>query len=288
VRTLLAGSPEALIIIGHDQCVGPIDRAILPPSGDIRVRPRDEPVRRGEFSCLEPYLEAAAALRDADEQFDWLVYLSGQDYPVRPVSEIERTFATGDVDGFVRYWDVLSPDSPWGTKRAIRRYFYRWRRLPDWFRLPLRLVKAFRYVLPIETSFVYGVHLGTRLREPPFDDRFRCFGGSQWQSLSRPAVEVLVDSLRERPDLVDYFRQCLVPDEALVQTVLINSGRLRLANDNRRFTDTEEREKGHARVLVTDDFDRLTDGSFDFARKFDPVLSRELLDRLDAVVHAQA
>ena len=77
-----------------------------------------------------------------------------------------------------------------------------------------------------------------------------------------------------------YYRRTVVPDESLVQTVLVNSGRFRLVNDNRRYADTCERPLGHARVVGN--LAESTGGRYDFARRVDLVASAALLDELDA------
>lgn len=288
VERLRAPRSGSLVLIGHDASQRAISAAELPHGDDIEVRIGTCPVRRGELSCLEPYLEACRWLVERRIPFDWLVYLSGRDYPVRPVAAIERDLEALPWDAAIRTWDVMSPASPWGVRRGRRRYFYRYRRLPDRLRWPLRLLKPLLRATGCELSFVYGVHLGVPARPPRFGPDHSCWGGYQWHSLRRAAVEYLVEATRPGQPILEYFRHTLVPDEALVQTVLVESGRFRLLDDNRRFADTHERPGGHARVLDRGDAARLTDGRYDFARRFDPVVSRELLDWLDSEVHRTA
>ena len=281
LECLRAPARGSLVIVGHEGTRQRLARADLPAGDDVVLRQRTEPVRRGELSCLEPYLDAAAWLVDEGLDFDWLVYLSGRDYPVRPVAAIEQTLAATPEDGYLRHWDVASSASPWGTKRAHRRYDYRYRRLPEPWRWPLKLAKPVLRGLGLELSLVYGVHLGTPARPPLFTADFRCFGGLQWHALRRAPVEYLVHVTRTRPELVEYFAHTLVPDEAYVQTVLLNAGRFRFRDESRRFADTHERPGGHCRVLTESDFDELTSGRYDFARRFDLVESAELLRRLE-------
>jgi|CXWL01.1.fsa_nt_gi hypothetical protein len=281
VERLRESATGGLVVVGHDPSRAPLARADLPEGDDIVLRLRSEPVRRGEFSCLEPYLEAATWLVDRKVDFDWLVYLSGRDYPVRPVAEIERTLAETREDGYLRSWELESPDSPWGLRRAHRRYGYRYRRLPDSLRWPLKLAKPLLRLAGSELSLVYGVHLGRPARPPLFGPDFRGHGGLQWHALRRAPVEYLVDFLRTRPDVVEAFRHTLVPDEAFVQTVLLNAGRFHFRNESRRYADTHERPGGHCRVLTEEDFAELTSGKYDFARKFDLVESGGLLRQLE-------
>lgn len=273
---------ERLIVVGHDGSRQPLLRTALPPGEDVVLRHRALPVRRGDFSCLEPYLDTAAWLIDTKVDFDWLVYLSGRDLPVRPVGAIERDLAATEEAGYLRNWDLESPASPWGRRRAYRRYQYRYRRLPALLHWPLKIAKPLLRLTGLELNLVYGVHLGTPARSPLFGPNFRGYGGLQWHALRRAPVEYLVDFTRTRTEIVDAFRHSLVPDEAYVQTVLLNAGRFRFKNESRRFADTHERPGGHCRVLTEADFEELTSGKYDFARKFDLAESGELLRRLEA------
>lgn len=281
VEHLRAPAGDRRIVVVHDGSHHALTRADLPAEADVTLLPRREPVRRGEFSCLEPWLDGAAWCLDKGLPFDWLVYLSGRDYPVRPVAEIERSLAATPEDGLLRHWAFDAPDNPWGSRRTHRRYDFRYRRLPDGLRTPLKLARPLLHLAGRELSLTYGVHLGTPARPPLFGPGFRGWGGLQWHSLRRAAVEYVVELTRTRPEIVQAFRQTLVPDEAYVQTVLLNAGRFTFRNDSRRYADTQERPGGHCRTLTEADFDELTSGKYDFARKFDPVESAGLLARLE-------
>jgi Core-2/I-Branching enzyme len=281
VGLLQAPAGDRRIVVVQDGSRHPITRADLPAGDDVTLLLRREPVRRGEFSCLEPWLDTASQLIQEDRPFDWLVYLSGRDYPVRPVAEIESSLAATPEHGLLRHWAFDAPDNPWGPRRTHRRYDFSYRRLPEGLRAPLKLARPLLHLAGRELSLTYGVHLGTPARPPLFGPGFSGWGGLQWHSLRRAAVEYVVEFTRSRPEVVQAFRQTLVPDEAYVQTVLLNAGRFTFRNDSRRYTDTQERPGGHCRTLTEADFAELTSGKYDFARKFDPVESAGLLARLE-------
>lgn len=276
----------SLVVVGHDGSRQPIERSQLPAGDDVLLRQRREPVRRGELSCLEPYLDAAGWLVDTGIAFDWLIYLSGRDYPVRPLAAIRRDLAAIPEDGLLRSWPFEAADNPWGQRRTERRYHYCYRAYAEGWRWPLKLARPLLRLGRRELSLTYGVHLGAPRRPLPFGPGLVGHGGLQWHSLRRSAVEYLVAAWREEKPAVAAFRQALVPDEALVQTVLLNAPGLRFRNESRRYADTHERPGGHSRVLELADYATLTSGDYDFARRFDPVISGPLLDRLDREVHA--
>ena len=286
VRTLRAGSDGTILVV-HDASRSPLDESVLAGTG-ARVVQRTTPVVRGDFSMLDPYFEGAARLLAGRDPFDWLVYLSGQDYPVRPIPTIEADHASSGADGFLAHWDVEGAASPWPPRRARQRYRYQYARLPDALAPWLALLRPLEAVAPLHVYRTYGAWVGWPARRTPFTATFRCFGGWMWQSLRRRCVEYLLARLAADSGLVSYYRRTAVPDESFAATVLVNSGQFRFVNDNRRFADTAERPHGHARSLVEADLAELTDGRYDFARKAEPGTSDALLDELDRRVHGRS
>ena len=90
---------------------------------------------------------------------------------------------------------------------------------------------------------------------------------------------------------VRYFRRVLAPDEVFLQTVLVGSGRFRLANDSKRYFDFRGSVGNHPKVLRVSDLPRMTSRGAHFARKVDERVDADLLDVLDervlGVKHSQ-
>ncbi len=76
-----------------------LDDARLEALGVCRVVPPSR-VAWGEVSQLAMVLRCLRWLLEFTD-FDWVVLLSGQDYPIRPVAEIERSLAAADVDALI-------------------------------------------------------------------------------------------------------------------------------------------------------------------------------------------
>lgn len=279
VATIKRSSPGAKVLVVHDA-----RRSALEPRWewhDVEVINRRERVERGEFSVLSPLLAGLEELLEGRRwDFDWLVYLSGQDYPVRPLADFEAFLASTPHQGFMTFWDVDSPDNPWRPRQARTRYYAQYRRLPDWTLGPLKAARFLGKVSPLRFHLHYGPFVGWQPRHTPFEGGARCYGGSQWWTLSRPAVEHLWQALASDDRLVQWFRKTIAPCEALVPTVLVNSGRFDLHPDSRRFVDFEGSRDGRPRTLNENDLPRIATGRFDFARKFE--MDAGLLDRIDS------
>lgn len=289
VRTLRRGSPRAPIVVWHDYAQCDLDPAPLLELGSVHLLRPASPQNRGDFSCqTAPYLAVIDWLEGQGIAYDWLVNLTAQDYPVQPVTAIEAFLDNARCDGFLRFWDVMSSASPWSQRKARNRYWYRYRRLPLAAGLWLRIFRLCTRFLPLHFYLDYGPLLGVRTFDSPFGDRFRCHGGWAFFSLRRQAAIYFRDFLAEHPEVLRHYQATVAPEESIVQTVLVNSGRFQLINDDLRYIDYTRAHKGAPRTLTTADLPLLAGGRFHFARKFDLGVDCEVLDRIDRELLAVA
>jgi hypothetical protein len=281
-ETLRSGSADGVIVLQHHAREFALDWdrfARLPDVRQFHARGRQ---LRSDYSCqVQPLLDVVDWLDAERIEYDWLVTLTAQDYPVKPIAELEALLERSGADGFLRWWDVLSGDSQWSRRKARARYFHRYWRLPDGSERMLHRLRFLTKVLPLHFYLVYGPWLGLRRLKTPFNDDLRCQGGWAWVSLRREAARYLNEFLRSRPDVEAHYRKTIAPEESLVQTVLVNARRFRLVNDDLRYIDYATADRGSPRTLGDNDFTMLADGPWYFARKFDHDSSRGLADRVD-------
>jgi len=269
-RTLRRGSPDCTIVLHHDDRRTRVDEAALRALNVERVLP-SSPVSWGGPTQLDAFLRSLQSALRAD--FDWLTVLSGQDYPIRPLAEIERGWRESGVDGFVESVPVEPP--PWSRASAdefARRYFYRYRQVRPPGRTLRRAVAATRPLLALR-EMPWGTLLGVRRRGPGVPVR----RGGDWLTLSRRAVEVVTGG-----GLVNHYRRTVLPTESLPHTALHAAG-LPLSGDTRRYTAWAP-GAAHPAMLGPGDLDAILASGADFARKFAP--DDPVLDELDRVVFA--
>lgn len=281
-RTLRAGSAEAPIALHHDDRRCRIDPAGLDALGVLRIEP-PSPVAWGEASQLAMVLRCLRwLLRSA--AFDWVVLLSGQDYPIRPVAAIECSLAEAPVDAFIETLPVPAPSLRSRTvDEFARRYHYRWRRLPAPL-APLAGAAVRARPLVQTRDMPSGTWVGAPALSSPFGPGLTCHRGADWFTLSRKAVEAVARFADARGDVVRHYGRTLIPTESFVHTVLANDPSLRLSGDTRRFT-LWDRDAPRPRILRAGDLPLLLASPCDFARKFDPGVDRAVLDALDRRVH---
>jgi hypothetical protein len=295
IDTLQRGCPDDLIVVVHS---GSRDElAALARRQRIDCVLKAAPAR-GRFGLVDSYMSALRWLQRQGKPYDWVVLLSGQDYPIRPLSAFRETLTRSPVDGYFYFFDPLDPRAAacgrmaWPANEAQDRYFYRYGSLMDDIsvagRIALKLPKmalALTQRYRINTSF--GLAVGRRAKAMPFCDRLRLYAGSYWHIIRRECAETLVRFADENPDVVDYFRHVVLPDEAFIQTVLVNTKTFRLSPDDLRYYDFSHSRHGNSKTLGPTDLAAAFASQCFFARKFDTAAHPEILDDLDRRVFAQ-
>ena len=231
----------------------------LTPSDRVRLVRDAQPCDWGRMNLAEAMFRVMDdAVRQVPD-LQWLLLVSGQDYPAQSLRVTEAELVATDADAMLRYFPV--PDDPaddvipWQA-RCRQRYLHR-------LRIPGNRRSA---PFPRRSPFRHGLQL---------------FIGDMWANLSRPAVDHLLEQYRTQLGVRRYLSWCSVPDEALLPTLLLNgSEHLHVVAERRRFIRWVEGHP-HPETLTERDADAIaTSGDF-FARKVDLAQSAALLDRLD-------
>ena len=282
-RAILSTSDASWIYLLQDVAAPQAGGATDLPRGRVIEGRTRLPVERGRLSMVEAFLDGLRFVRSHDPECEWLVFLSGQDFPLRPAADIERDLSNTPADALVRHWRVGSAESPWRPQQGRIRYHYQYRRLPDRFRLALRAMKWTHNIQQRWRVFTtYGADLGLRSRWLPFGPGLELHGGSPWCSLRRTAIDYLLEFCDRRRDVVDYYRRTMAAEESLVHTCLANApaDRIRLCGDHRRYVSAFG-AGGHPRVLTIEDLPTLVASGCDFARKFDIEVDDAVVRRLE-------
>jgi len=244
VRRLQRSFPNAPIVCHHDFGQCPLLRNELP--GVKFVWPY-LPTSWNGFDTIEAVFLALKTMIELPNSPEWTVVLSGADFPIKPASEILRVLANSPFDGYMHH-EPVDPSN-------IRR--------------PWQLVCVGRYFRPPLAGEVGH----------PFSER-RCFAGEGWSTLRRIAVKRLVERHQENGEVTRWFRRCEIPGEAYFQTILLNERDIAIHGDPLRFIEWRE-NAAHPNTLTMEHWPRLMSSHAHFARKFDPLVDAEIIDRLD-------
>ena len=287
VKTIKRMSPNSYILISHDIKGCYLDTMPLKNFPEVEV------IKglggRGDFSIIQGYLNALDWLFSHNVQFDWLFNLSGQDYPIQPLTKVEKLLAETKYDGFIRYCNVLSDSdqNPWGSREGQNRYLYQYWRfcesLSVWERaflkLPRIVVNNVQNLVKINST--YGLMLGIRSTSSPFKDDFFCYAGSYFHTISWKCVKYLYKFCKQNKTLVSYYKKTCIPDESFIQTILLNSGLFNFCNDNLRYYNWSKTNGGSPLVLTNKHYFDLVESHTFFARKFDIKENTKIIDMLE-------
>ena len=293
VQVITAGSPDAIVLISHDAAGSALDVPGLQALGNVHVLLHQGGY--GDFSHLDRYLAAVDWLDAHGIDYEWLENLTGQDYPLRPIAEIEDALDATDSDGFLLYSPVFPERVPRGADQgtagytlarafdSTMRYDYRHWRLgrPSPAKQHLmRPLMALNFVQPwFRVSNSYA-SVGVR-RRTLFGPGFHCYGGSFFCTLRAECARYVRDYARANPDVVAYFRTVLAPEEVFLHSVLVNSGRFNLDLDYKRYIDWTGCTHTHPRTLGLGDLDELLASDAHWARKLDLDRDPKLFEILD-------
>jgi len=209
----------------------------------------------GGYSMVEATLDGIRGMLSKGDSWQWLINLSGQDFPLRSQTAIMEFLSMSTCSGYMQFGEQAK-ERP-GTLPRIHYYY---------------------------------LELGNCVFRLPITQRFPSdvvpYIGSQWFMLSRPVCEFIIGSgtLNRFESL---FRHTLVPDESFFQTMVLNSDYSKsIVNDNRRLIVWApiSRIKKRPRVLTHADIPLISSSTDLFARKFDETVDSSPLDYLEAVL----
>ena len=147
VRTLKKSSPSCCVLIHHDYSKTFLDPTDFSAFSNVNIMSDCIEIKWGDFSVVEALLRSIDwALTHLD--FDWFVFLSGQDYPVKPVIEIETFLDKCGYDALLRGFLVEHRNS-WPDGEGVRRYYFRYYELPRfnyYYRMPVVFKTLFSHL----------------------------------------------------------------------------------------------------------------------------------------------
>ncbi|HLI92761.1 MAG TPA: beta-1,6-N-acetylglucosaminyltransferase [Puia sp.] len=226
------------------------------------------PVNWGGYSCLEAAFNGLREIIESKEDYDFVNLLSGQDYPIKPVDEINDFLSANRNKSFLA---VETEPSAW------------------WEHAIGRLTKYHFTDFGFKGKTVLQQLMNRLMPDRQFMQSFSLYGGpySSYWTLSMQAAAYVHDFVENNKKLVDHCRYTWAPDEFLVSTILMNSPlRDELVNKSLRYIDWSE-GGGHPRILNASDFGPLMNSSCLFARKFDMEADPKLLTKVDTLLLGQ-
>ncbi|MGY2078735.1 beta-1,6-N-acetylglucosaminyltransferase [Modestobacter sp. SYSU DS0657] len=302
LHTLRAAQPDAPLLVFHNVFASDIDPAVVAEVGG-HLFTSTEPIVWGDMSLDRARLQV---LRWAAEHvdFDWLVLLSEQDYPIAPLDALGRRLAGSGADVVLdaqpvdeiadpglrrecdlryRYQRVALPAVPFdGMLRGSARDALALARRGAYRALELAQRQAHVYQFPpgMELPSKLGLRTGGPRGVP---EDWRLWFGSAWYAISHGGTQRLLELVDEHPEVVRHFERTVIPSEAMVHSLLANAPDVRVERDSLHHIRWTDDGSGRPDVFTEADLPELLASGRFFARKFD-LAQGTVLDQLDRLV----
>ena len=226
----------------------------------------------GSFEMVKATLNLINKCLKASVLYDYVILLSGQDFPVKSNTYIESFFEFGNKSNYI---DFLKEDNPYIAQFDKRNNLI----YPHWMfkrNLFVRCIKKLYIFFTGGPNYTFPM----LKKNKPFD--YKLYYGSQWWALSGKCLNWMMEFLDDHPQFISYFETSLIPDESFFQTLFMLSPYANTKNNKILFVRWEEKgnhpqiiDKKMAIELVDD-----TNNRFLFARKFDLSIHKEAIDYL--------
>lgn len=167
----------------------------------------------GSFLQVEFQKLLMEAALSSGEDYDYLITLSGLDYPLKSNSQMMDFFEQGRGKEFIQ--GMCMTDAGIDTKlyqeyRFLNNHPWRYGTLKSKFRVSLRMI-----------TYALGFRKPLRIR---FDGMvYDLYKGADWWAISGSLARYMLAFCQEHPAFVDYFKNSFSPNETIWQTIAFHS-----------------------------------------------------------------
>ena len=226
----------------------------------------------GGYGLIRPFMQGLQTVKAHPKNFDRVILLSGQDYPIKSNDEINRFFETSPYSVFLNYFPIPNykkwPGGDRGGWYRVDKYFFGLK----WY-----------HFLGSRSLNLAATFLPFLRRKMP--NGMKPYTGQTWWTLDRYAVDYVLNYHAKHPEYFRFHRNTFVADELFVHMIVANSHDERLMrsieNNERRLTIWEKPDSAHPNILRKSDLPAIVASADLYARKFDDQVDAEILDLID-------
>jgi len=217
----------------------------------------------GGFSFVHAITGSIKEILATKQNYDFINLMSGQDYPIKPISQFHAFLSTNLGKSFVSF--EKDSDSDW-WKHAVTRYQHY--HFTDYnIRGRYRVQSLVNRLAP--------------KRQFPLNLKLYGSAVSSWWTMNTDCARYITEFLDNNPKLLKFMKLTWAADEFLYATIIMNSPfKDTVINNNLRHIEWLE-GKPNPKILLESDFSALTCSSNFFARKFDINQDSTIITMLD-------
>lgn len=205
-----------------------------------------------------------------EKEFEHVVFISGQDFPLCPNEVIDKTLFPGKE--YLRH--SASSEDGWNFAPRYERFHFGNSTLQK----NLSSILYRRLMKPLNWK-----------RRFPYN--YTPYAGAQWWMLTRDCILYILGFVKTKKRYVQFHDFVNCPDEIFFQTIVLNSPfRKDVVNNSLHYVDWSESKKsktGSPNVLSVEDYDRIMASGNLFCRKIDYPQSRELVEKIKTSIANQ-
>lgn len=220
----------------------------------------------GGFSFVRAIISSLNEITSSKETYDFINLMSGQDYPIKPIEEINNFFSANPNKCFISY--DQDPQEKWWKHAISRSELYHFTDLK--FKGKYFVQSIFNKYLP-KRSFPLSIPL---------------YGSSDssWWTITPDCAAYIVQFMKNNPKLERFMQYTWGSDEFLIATIIMNSPfKENVVNNNLRFI-TWSDGVANPRILTQNDLTEIKTSAKFFARKFDTTVDVRVMDELDQLI----
>lgn len=224
----------------------------------------------GGYSQVDATFNSLSEIFSSCERFDYLILLTGQDYPIKTNEQIRTHFAANKGREFLERFQL-----PGGAEKALAEISFRTARVKEYTFLDYYQGKGSYLMSKIASRILPPKELPAKF--PLY------WGHSHWR-LTYKCVAFLLKFKNEHADFMRLFRFALSPDEYVFHTAIMNSSFAESVIDD-CLTYIDWSTGGyHPKILTCEDFHHLEKSRKLFARKFDIHVDSGVMDLVDRIL----
>lgn len=164
------------------------------------------------FSMVEAMLMLINNALSSGFNFSHYIFLSGNDYPVWTADEIETFFFSNNRVEFIRAYDVTSSGCEHCLEKINRNWFFDLRIKNNFVK---KIVRTILNSIPQLHKKNEYLDIDGKKNDVMF--------GSQWFAITPECAIYVIREIEVHPEIIEYFKHTLAPDEMFFHTIIFNS-----------------------------------------------------------------
>jgi hypothetical protein len=213
------------------------------------------------FSQVKATLKMMKKVKNNKKEYDYINFISGQDYPIKTNKEIKEFLTKNKGKQFLEY-------SPIGNYYWRLKSYNFFREHPSnrkiYFKILDNLIRLLQKFLIKRNNL----------------KNYKLYKGSQWFTITYDCVKYIINFINKNPQYLEDFKYTACPDEHFFQIIIMNSYfKENVINNNFRYIKWSN-NKNSPCILTDEDYTDLKESKSLFARKFDININHKILEIL--------